>query len=569
MKAIRKLTRSVKDLSRGHARSISRSHGASGKLQDLLLEGGSSKWVQLYNEASTLRRVSLSKRQLCDLELLLNGGFSPLCGFMNKDEYDRVCSEMRLPDGTLFPMPITLDIPEPVEKNERIALMQDDLLLAVMTVEDVWKPSKSLEMEKVFGGDPEHPAVSYLQSSTHDYYVGGTVEGLSLPPHYDYNELRKTPQQLRDHFERAGLDKVVAFQTRNPIHRAHFELTKAALGSDPDMHLLVHPVVGQTKPGDIDHHTRMKCYRQVMGHYPSGNSTLSVLPLAMRMAGPREAIWHAIIRKNYGATHFIVGRDHAGPGSNSKGDDFYGPYEARDAVKKLEDELEMHIQSYEMMVYVEERDKYFPINEVPDGLEAKKLSGTKLRALLDDGAPIPEWFSFPEVVNILRKTRRPAEEQGVCVLLTGQSESARKLVGGALQDRFMELDTRSVSIFNDETFWSLGHSNDGPEDLGTQRLGVVASEVVKAGGVAIVTPFTPLPSGREFVRDSCKQHGGFLEVHIDAPPSPALQDSKYVPSSNPDVTIKVPEDTSKFSVEQALDEIVEGLQKKRYLRSAA
>merc|ERR1719419_1746582 len=320
--------------------------------------------------------------------------------------------------------------------------------LAVMDIQDTWEADKKMEAQSCWGGDPEHPAIMTLMNNTNDMYIGGKLYGLGLPPHYEYADLRKTPQQTRDMFEEMGWDKVCAFQTRNPMHRAHYELTVQALAGDDDMKLLIHPVVGMTKPGDIDHHTRVKCYKEIMPKYPEGRADLAVFPLSMRMGGPREAVWHSIIRKNYGATHFIVGRDHAGPGSNSKGQDFYGPYDARDFAVQNAKELGMDLMSFEMMVYAPDHEKYYPVNAVPNNLRVLKLSGTEVRRRLKTGEEIPAWFSFPEVVKILRVAHPPRSKQGFCVFFTGLSGSGKTTVANALQEKLMEMQDRSVTMLD-------------------------------------------------------------------------------------------------------------------------
>ncbi|KAJ2966767.1 hypothetical protein NUW54_g13710 [Trametes sanguinea] len=266
-------------------------------------------------EAQTLPDIVLTERQLCDLELIMNGGFSPLEGFMTEADYKGVVDNLRLADGALFPIPITLDVSREdidrlsIASGSRIALRdpRDDQALAIITVEDVYRPDQVKEAIQVFGADdPAHPAVAYLRNKVKEYYVGGKVQAIQPPTHFDYVALRYTPAELRAHFKKVAWRRVVAFQTP-PSERAY------------------PPRVGLTKPGDVDHYTRVRVYEAIMAKYPNGMGHLALLPLAMRMAGPREAVWHAIIRKNFGATHFIVGRDHAGPGKNSQGKDFYGP----------------------------------------------------------------------------------------------------------------------------------------------------------------------------------------------------------------------------------------------------
>merc|ERR1711939_604340 len=328
-------------------------HG--GELKDLLARD-LPRHNELAAEAEKLPAIVLTERQLCDLELILNGGFSPLEGFMNEKDYNGVVENNRLVDGNLFSMPITLDVgKEQIEElgikaGARLTLrdFRDDRNLAIITVDDVYQPDKDKEAKLVFGGDAEHPAVKYLHNTAREFYVGGKIDAIRRLEHYDYVALRYTPAELRLHFDKLGWSKVVAFQTRNPMHRAHRELTVRAARSR-QANVLIHPVVGLTKPGDIDHFTRVRVYQALLPRYPNGMAVLGLLPLAMRMGGPREAIWHAIIRKNHGATHFIVGRDHAGPGKNSKGEEIYGPYDAQYAVEKYRDELGIEVVPFQMM----------------------------------------------------------------------------------------------------------------------------------------------------------------------------------------------------------------------------
>lgn len=410
-------------------------------LQDLVLRDAPIK-AQLVQEAETLPKLKLTDRQLCDLELILNGGFSPLTGFMNEADYTSVVEDMRLSSvkdqsgkGLLWPIPITFDVVDDVAQalavGNRVVLQdpRDEKDLAILTVESVYKPNKLNEAAKTFRGDPEHPAVKYLFETAGEFYVGGSLQALDYPTHYDYVELRKTPTELRKEFARLGWDsqKIVAFQTRNPMHRAHRELTvRAAEDIGADGHILVHPVVGLTKPGDIDHHTRVKVYQQILKKYPDGLATISLLPLAMRMGGDREALWHALIRMNYGVDHFIVGRDHAGPGKNSQGVDFYGPYDAQELLAQVEDELKHKIKivPFRMVTYLPDEDRYAPIDTIDTSkVKTANISGTELRQRLRDGSEIPAWFSYPEVVQILRESYPPRYSQGFAVVV----KSADKL----------------------------------------------------------------------------------------------------------------------------------------------
>ena len=328
-------------------------HG--GTLCNVMLSGDALE--QAKAEALNLPSIALTTRQLCDIELLLNGAFSPLSGFLSQADYDSVVSDMRLSDGTLWPMPITLDVPKTTASahttGDRVALRdQTGRLLAILTISDIWQPDKARDATEVFGSTShQHPAVGYLMNEAGAYYIGGALEGIELPIHYDFHDLRRTPTQTRAMFSEQAWDQVVAFQTRNPMHRAHKELTDRA-AEEIGGHLLIHPVVGMTKPGDIDYYTRVRCYKELLKYYPEGRATISLLPLAMRMGGPREAVWHAIIRKNYGCTHLVVGRDHAGPGKDEHGEPFYGPYDAQDLVIKYQDELGITMVPFRLMVYV-------------------------------------------------------------------------------------------------------------------------------------------------------------------------------------------------------------------------
>jgi len=372
----------------------------------------------------------LTPRQICDLELLANGGFSPLQGFLRRDDYESVCEKMRLTDGTLWPIPIMLDVSEELAKSldddSMLALRDaEGVMLAALNVEQIWQPDLMHEARQVFGTtNLEHPGVAYLQHSTNPWYVGGKLEVLQLPHHYDFMEFRLTPSQLREKFITFGWHGVVAFQTRNPMHRAHQEITFRA-AKEIEANLLIHPVVGMTKPGDVDHYTRVRCYMSILKHYPHHTAMMSLLPLAMRMGGPREAIWHAIIRKNYGCTHLIVGRDHAGPGSDSSGQPFYGPYDAQELLRRHEQELGIKMVPFKMMAYVADLDEYMPIDEVPQGADVKMLSGTELRERLASGREIPTWFSFPDVIDELRRTYPSRSKQGFTVFFTGLPSSGK------------------------------------------------------------------------------------------------------------------------------------------------
>ena len=497
-------------------------HG--GELVDLMVDEARAE--ELKAASVDFPSWDLTPRQMNDIELLLNGSFSPLRGFLNRADYRSVRDEMRLTNGVLWPMPITLDVSAELaaslQPGAQLALRDPEgLMLAVLTVDDVWRPDLAKEAQNVFGTtNPEHPGVAYLRERSHPFYVGGTLEGVEPPRHYDFTDIRLTPAQTRKRFEAAGAQNVVAFQTRNPMHRAHVELTMRA-AEETGAHLLIHPVVGMTKPGDVDHYTRVRVYKAIQHRYAEGSASLSLLPLAMRMGGPREAVWHALIRKNHGVSHFIVGRDHAGPGSDSAGNPFYGPYEAQDLVVSLQEELGVTLVPFKLMVFVPSKDTYMPIDEVPEGTETASISGTELRFLLNTGAEIPEWFSYPEVVEELRRTKRPRGEQGLTVFFTGLSGSGKSTVANALMVKLLERGGRSVTLLDGDLVRKnlskgLTFSKED-RDTNVMRIGYVASEITKAGGIALCAPIAPYERARAHNRHIISEYGGYVLVHVATP----------------------------------------------------
>lgn len=553
--------------------------------------GGTLK--ELYLPASEVRAVTqraaeypswdLSQRQLCDIELLLNGGFSPLEGFMGQADYDRVVEEMRLADGTLWPMPITLDVSEAFAEGltpgQRIALRDPEgVIIAVLDVADIWVPDKHREAELVFGADDvAHPAVAYLHRTAHPVYVGGRLTGLAPPTHYDFQHLRQTPAELRARFREQGWHRVVAFQTRNPMHRAHVELTFRA-ARQAEAKLLINPSVGMTKPGDVDHYSRVRCYEHVLQKYPAQTAALSLLPLAMRMGGPREALWHAIIRKNYGCTHFIIGRDHAGPGKDSAGQDFYGPYDAQQLVERYREEIDIQVIPFEQMVYVANKDAYVPESEVEEGDEVLNISGTEFRRRMREGAEIPEWFGYREVVEELRKTFPPRHRQGFTVFFTGLSGSGKSTIANALMVKLLEIGGRQVTLLDGDLVRKhlsseLGFSKEH-RDLNILRIGFVAGEITRNGGAAICCPIAPYAATRQQVRTLVEETGGsFIEVHVATPLEECERrdrkglyakaragllknftgiDDPYETPENPELRI----DTTECSVDEAAQQII-------------
>jgi len=474
-------------------------------------------------KAIKLTSWDLTPRQICDLELIMNGGFYPLDGFLRQKDYEEVVENMRMANGKIWPIPITLDVSkefaDTVKTKQDIALRdQEGVILAILSISDKWVPDKKREAKKVFGSDDAtHPGVHYLKNLAGPIYLGGKITGIQKPVHYDFRGRRNTPNELRSYFQKLGWSQIVAFQTRNPLHRAHQELTFRA-AKEVQANLLIHPVVGMTKPGDVDHFTRVRCYEAVLNKYPSATTTMSLLNLAMRMAGPREAIWHGLIRANHGCTHFIVGRDHAGPGKNSEGRDFYGLYDAQDLFKQYQDEIGIKMVDFKNMVYVEERAQYYPSNELPKNSTVLEISGTEMRRRLSEGLEIPDWFSFPEVIQELRRSLPPRSKQGFTVFFTGLSGSGKSTIANALMVKLMETGDRPVTLLDGDLVRKnlsseLGFSKEH-RDINIRRIGYVASEITKNGGIAICAPIAPYTETRKAVREMIEGLGAFVEIHV-------------------------------------------------------
>ena len=563
-------------------------HG--GELKDLYLSEGKADAEK--NKARDYRSWDLTQRQICDLDLLTNGAFSPLEGFLGKDDYESVCDNMRLESGVLWPIPVTLDVSESfasdLKTGETIALRDSEgVLLATLEISDIWTPDLVSEAERVYGTtDDLHPAVNYLKNTSNPVYLGGRVRGIEPPTYYDFKLLRDTPSELRGRFRKLGWRKIVAFQTRNPLHRAHQELTFRA-AREVDANLLIHPVVGMTKPGDIDHFTRVRCYEHILEQYPEQTTQLSLLNLAMRMGGPRETLWHAIIRKNYGCTHFIVGRDHAGPGNDRDGKPFYGPYDAQELFRQHEEELDITMVPFKMMVYVENKAEYVPADETEPGDKVLDLSGTEFRRRLREGLDIPEWFSYPSVVEELRRAHPPKHKQGFTVFFTGLSGSGKSTVANALMVKLLEDGSRPVTLLDgdvvrknlsSELTFSKEH-----RDLNIQRIGYVASEITKNGGIAICAPIAPYTATRRMVRDMISPFGGFIETYVSTPIEVCEQrdrkglyakaraglikgftgiDDPYEAPENAEIVI----DTGELSADLAAHRILLTLEKHGYIR---
>ncbi len=490
------------------------------RLVNLCLNGEARE--ELLARAAQLPSIKISMRNLCDLELIATGGFSPLERFMGKADYERVLHEMRLADGTLFPLPITLTADPkdlPTVGEELVLRNATNDVMAIMTVEEVYHWDMETEALLAYGTtDPKHPMVSEM-GHWGKVCISGAMKVVNLPRYYDFAELRRTPAEVRALLEAMGHDNVVAFQTRNPLHRIHEELTKRA-AAQVNGSLLIHPVVGMTKPGDVDHYTRVRIYKALVEKYYDRKSTLlSLLPLAMRMAGPKEVLLHAIIRRNHGANHFIVGRDHAGPGKDSSGRPFYGPYEAQEAMRKYEHELGVRMIPFEELVYLPDEDRYVEQKDVPPGARTLNISGTQVRdEYLAKGRLLPEWFTRPETAEILREMYPPRHKQGFCIWFTGLSGSGKSATTQVLTSLLLERG-RQVTVLDGDVVRThlskgLGFSKED-RDTNILRIGFVAGEIVRAGGVVICAAISPYRAAREEVRKMVGEN--FIMVYMDTP----------------------------------------------------
>ena len=482
---------------------------------------------------NTLKKVAmnfpdiiLNNRQLCDLELLAAGTFSPLKGFMNRSDYESVLDRMRLQNDLLWPIPVCLDISETtsrsIEAGQSVALRDPEgFLLAVMHVEDIWPVNRKKEAEMVYGTiDPNHPGVNYLLNLAGDYYAGGRLEVISLPLHFDFKQLRQTPLEIRNIYKKLGWKRVVGFQTRNPIHRPQFEMTLHAM-RQTKANLLIMPVSGMTKPGDFDHYTRVRCYRKVTHHYPPDSYILNLLPLAMRMAGPREALLHTIIAKNYGCTHFIVGPGHAVPDRAPDGSHYYEEDEPRKRATDFSDEIGVKIVPFKEMVYLPFEDEYRFVDQVPKGTDSISLSGTDIRKRVIAGKKIPSWATFDDVAGELKKAYPPPRKQGFTIFMTGLSGAGKSTIARILYSRFLEIGERPVTLLDgdivrmnlsSELKFSKEH-----RDINVRRIGFVASEITKNRGVAICAPIAPYKNTRAEIRRTIEAYGGFVQVHVATP----------------------------------------------------
>ena len=493
------------------------------KLVDLIVSPERAE--ELKALSAELPSIQLSERAACDLELLATGAFSPLDRFMGQADYERVVHEMRLADGHIFPIPITLpvghDAAEALSLDSKVALRSaKNELLAIMHIDEIYAWDRRQAANEVFGTeDFRHPLVAEMERWG-DVNISGPIEVLQVPPHNDFRDLRMTPAETRGRLEKLGRTNVVAFQTRNPLHRVHEEIVCRAIDS-VDGVLLLHPVVGMTKPGDVDHFTRVRTYKVLAEQYfEPDRALLALLPLAMRMAGPREALWHTVIRRNYGANYLIVGRDHAGPGVDSKGEPFYGPYDAQQLVQQHSEELGVGVAPFHELVYLADEERYEEATKVAEGVKTLSISGTKVREdYLGAGKLLPDWFTRPEVAQILGDAYPPRHRQGFCIWFTGLSGSGKSTTADALTVMLQE-EGRQITVLDGDVVRThlskgLGFSQED-RDINIRRIGFVAAELVRHGGVAICAAVSPYRATRNDVRNMVGTDN-FIEVFVDTP----------------------------------------------------
>jgi sulfate adenylyltransferase len=470
--------------------------------------------------------ISLNERQMCDLELLATGVFSPLDRFMNRSDYESVLDRMRLQDDTLWPIPVALDLSatqaKSLEVGQSVALRDPEgFLLAIMHIEEMWPVEKEKEAQQVYASmDQNHPGVAYIFNSIGDCYIGGPLEVLSPPLHFDFKSLRLTPREVRATYRKLGWQRMVGFQTRHPIHRPQFEMTLHAM-RQARANLLLMPIVGMTRAGDFNHYIRVRCLKEIGHHYPPDSHILNLLPLAMRMAGPREALLHAIIARNFGCTHFIVGHDHAGAGKKQDGRFYYPANAARRVTQDFSEELGVEIVPLKEMVYLPFEDEFRFSNDVEEGIQTIAISGTDIRDRINQGKRIPGWMTFPEVIAEIRRSFPPPRRRGFTVFMTGLSGAGKSTIARVLYAKFLERGDRPVTLLDGDIVRrnlssKLTFSKED-RDINVRRIGFVASEITKNRGIAICAPIAPYAVTRDEIRQEIEQYGGFFEVHIATP----------------------------------------------------
>lgn len=454
----------------------------------------------------------LDERELCDLECLSVDAFAPLKSYMTKAQYEESLSSMTINNSAdVFPIPIVCSYATEVPVGTTLTLKSiTGIIHATLDVQECWQADILREAKAVFGSDDSnHPYTTYLLKKNQTYYVSGSLTLKNTTFHTSFMNYRKTPTELK------AQGPWVGFQTRNPLHRSHIELIRQASGVAK---ILLHPVEGVTQECDIPFRVRMKCYNHVLPYL--GDATLSILPLSMRMAGPREAVWHAVIRRNYGCSHFIVGRDHAGPSyKKADGTSFYDPLAAQRLAVSLQEKIGIKILAFEEVVYCSDIDSYLPLSQSA-GHQVSNISGTKFRQMLDNGEEIPSWYSYPNVVESLRRYyNRP---QGHCFYFVGLSGSGKSTLAEALKATLEEaFPEKEVTLLDADVIRTnlskgLGFSKED-RSMNVRRIGYVASEIVRHGGIVLVANIAPYEEDRQYNRNIITKYGTYTEFFVDTP----------------------------------------------------
>jgi sulfate adenylyltransferase len=497
-------------------------HG--GELKHLIVS--EERAAVLKEIASKLPDITLEDSHMCDLELMATGAFSPLEGFMVRADYEAVIDRMRLQDGTLWPIPVCLDISETrartLEAGQSVALRDPEgFLLAILHIEDIWSIDKSKEIERIYqNAEKSHPGVAHLTKQTKDYYVGGKVEVISLPLHYDFRQLRLSPREVRREFNKLGWRRVVGFQTSRVIHRPQFELTLQAMRK-ARANILLLPNVGVTRTEDFDYYTRVRCYREVMRQYPPETHLLSLLPHFMRYAGPREAILNAIVARNYGCTHFVVGPNHASHLEPGKAANVEQGRVIGDLMDAVGEDIGVSVLHFDEMVYLPFEDEYRLSNTIEKGTKTISLNGNDIRNRIRSGRNVPGWASFPEVLDELRKAYPPPSRQGFTLFFTGLSGAGKSTIAKVVFSKMLEMGQRPVTLLDGDIVRQnlsseLNFSKEH-RDINVRRIGFVATEITKNRGIAICAPIAPYAHTRSEIRRAIEAHGGFVEIHVATP----------------------------------------------------
>lgn len=482
-----------------------------GVLKNLIVD--EKRIPKLKELAQSLPDVTLNDRQLGDFEMLVNGSFSPLEGYMCRTDYESVLDRMRLQNGLLWPLPICLDISEisarPLEAGQSVAVRDPEgFLLGILHIEDIWPVDKDKEADLLYGTRAsDHAGVSHLFTKMGGVYIGGQLEAISLPIHYDSMQLRYTPFEIRNLFQKLKWNRVVAFQTPNPIHRPQYEMTLKAM-QEAKANLLVLPAESVLKPGDFDHFTQIRCYRAIRHYYPPDSMTVNLIPLCMRTSGPRAALLHMIVAKNFGCTHFISANQHDDAGEN----------DAWKVSAEYKDEINIEVIPFEEMVYLPFEDEYQPKSQVPNGTQTIRLSSADIRNRIRSGKKVPEWATFPEVLAEIQKIYPPPNKQGFTVFLTGLSGAGKSTIAKILHSRFLEMGDRPVTLLDGDIVRrnlssQLTFSKED-RDINVRRIGFVACEITKNRGIAICAPIAPYAATRKEIRREIENYGGFIEIHV-------------------------------------------------------